>query len=108
MVRGMRRRLFAPPSHGAIDIFELTRPLASFIPKIFPPFAWPKNVDTANFNALLTKDSPPSSLFARVRTRQLPEWIFIRAGAVDRRNGNFQQSLVHGQLAAMMIPVVQH
>src|ERR1700722_10749262 len=100
MVRGMRRRPFAPPSHGAIDIFGLTRPLALLIPKIFAPFASPKNVDTANFNAPLTRDSPPSFMFARVRTRQLPEWIFVRAGAVDRRNGNFQQSQVHGQLAA--------
>src|SRR6266436_2609117 len=38
----------------------------------------------------------------------LSERIFIRAGAVDDRNRDFQQPEVDRQLTAMVVPMVQH
>ncbi len=36
------------------------------------------------------------------------EWILVRARAVYRGDGNVQLAQIHRQLAAMVVPVVQH
>src|SRR5258708_2233131 len=58
---------------------------------------------------ILQRDSKPqSSVGKTVQRKPSCKRIFICATAIDCRNRDLQQAEVNGQLATVMVPVVQH